>query len=509
VDRDELVARVRGGVEAEVRAYLEQQPLSQVVSLDWMEALVRALLAALATALFGVWMEVINRLALQIARDCPRCGQARKCKRRADGPMEIGVLGLGISLPKLYLECGRCKGSGLSVTKLLTGLCSGETSAELELRAAYLGAEQSYGKASRDLCVHYGETVERTKVRRMALEVEGQALLYAEAQRVEQLKRMEQEQRTVGPPRLMLQGDGGTVRTGTLVPSEPGDPGYGKKTANRALPRRKRNTQYRELITLDVREPGQVDPRALDIVVPVVAPEGERARRMLALAARAGLGDNTEVYGLGDMGSSLATSFDEAFVGHAALYSADWKHTCDYVEHAAAVLNGDSPERWPKEMKDALWNRERARADELIVQARDRRVAELPTQLQKCPVATLATYVDNNWERLHAKAFKELKLDYVSARAESQVRDRTKGRYAVPGAWNQNNLEGKATLRAIIADGRWPSFREHYLRIRHDDFNRNLALRLRTAVAEGRLHADCLSRFKLGTTDVEVPAAAA
>ena len=37
---------------------------------------------------------------------------------------------------------------------------------------------------------------------------------------------------------------------------------------------------------------------------------------MLALAARCGLGDTTEVLGLGDLGSNLPASFDEAFVGY-------------------------------------------------------------------------------------------------------------------------------------------------------------------------------------------------
>ncbi len=69
-------------------------------------------------------------------------------------------------------------------------------------------------------------------------------------------------------------------------------------------------------MTFDVRVPGEVEASALDVMVPVHAPEGERARRMLALAARRGLGDGTEVIGLGDMGSSLPAAFAEAFVGY-------------------------------------------------------------------------------------------------------------------------------------------------------------------------------------------------
>jgi hypothetical protein len=42
------------------------------------------------------------------------------------------------------------------------------------------------------------------------------------------------------------------------------------------------------------------------------------------------------------------------------------------------------------------------------------------------------------------------------AGAEAQVLDRTKARFSGAGTWLTENLEGKATLRAIIADGRWP-----------------------------------------------------
>ena len=99
----------------------------------------------------------------------------------------------------------------------------------------------------------------------------------------------------------------------------------------------------------------------------------------------------------------------------------------------------------------------------------------------------LETYLFNNWDRFRAKQLKDLGLDFVSARAESQVRDRTKDRYAVPGAWRQENLEGKATLRAIIADGRWSAFRADYLHHHRTRFDEMLRQRIALAVKEGRL----------------------
>jgi hypothetical protein len=503
-----LIARLRDLVKGHAQAHLAALPPREVASLDHAEALGRAVAHAALQAVLDAWVEAVGSAALAVGGTCAGCGERRKVKRRLGAPMHVHVLGLKVPVPKLYLECA-CGAPGVSITKLLTGLSSGDRSAELELMAAYSAAQHSYGKASRDLEVHHGQPVERTAVRRMALEVERDAVAFAEAQRVDVLRTLEQERRTQGPARLMEQGDGGTVRTGTLAACKRGDPGYGKKTPKTGRPRRKRDTQFREIITLDVRVPGETVASALDVVVPVVAREGERSRRMLALAARKGLGDNTEVFGLGDMGSNLAESFDEAFVTRKAIYSADWKHTCDYVTKAAAVLEGVDAKRWVKSMKDALWNRVRKKADALVERAEERRVAALPAYLDKCPVAALRTYVTNNWDRFHAKRFKEQGLDFVSGRAEAQVRERTKPRFRVPGAWRQENLEGKAILRAIIADGRWPSFRAHYLRTRRECFDTQLAERLRAAVEAGRLRPDDLTKLGIDSVASEVRAKAA
>ena len=494
-----LLTELSAFVHSKLPSALAELPRSELCSLDAIESLGRDLCRGMLEQVFEAWKQTIERVALEVGLCCPGCGHERTCKRRSAHPMRIALLGVELMVPKLYLECDGCEAPAVSITRLLTGLSSGDASGELQVVAAYCAAERSYGKSSRELEVHHGRGVERTAIRRMALEVERHALAFAEAERRTGLERVGQEQRQHGPARLMVQGDGGIVRTGKLEVCVRGDPGYGKQTDKTGRPCRKRPTQFREIITLDVREPGETVASALDVVVPVMAPPGERSRRMLALAARKQLGDNTKVYGLGDMGSSLAESFDEAFVGYEATYCADWKHTSDYVRSAAAVLVGLDAKRWNKAMKNALWHGVRRKADALIERARQHRVAELPTHLEKCPVHALGTYLTNNWERLRAKSFKEQGLDFVSGRAEAQVRERTKPRFCVPGAWRQENLEGKAVLRSIIAEGRWPRFRQSYLRTRREESRVAFEQRIERAVAEGRilpLHMHNLADFQ-------------
>ena len=230
-----------------------------------------------------------------------------------------------------------------------------------------------------------------------------------------------------------------------------------------------------------------MEATGLDVVVPVEAPQGERARRMLALAARQGLGDNTQVLGLGDLGSRLPQSFDEAFCGYESLYCGDWNHVRGYVTAAAEQLEGLDNERWQTEMRTAIWERDLERRNALLVEARRRRVLPLPKDLVRCPLDALESYLCNNWDRMHAARLKEMGVDFVSARAESQVRDRTKSRFAVPGAWRQENLEGKATLKAIIDDGRFDDFRRDCLERSQDLFEKQLADRIKQAFGEGRI----------------------
>lgn len=497
---DMLIAELSEIVKAKVLVWLGSRGLLEVASLTVIQEVMSRAGRAAAVAVGAAWRQVLEKLA-QNLRPCPRCGRNRKCKWRSSQPLRVEVLGFTLELPKLYLECGHCDASGLSVVTLLTGLASGEASAQLKLAAAYCAAAKSYADCRRDMAVHYGQDIERTKLRRMALEVEQTAMAFAEAQRAAQLERLGGEARTVGVPLVLLEADGGKVRTGALEPCEPGDAGFGQRTPKRNLPRRKRPVSWREVITMDAREPGAADASALDVLVPLGAPSGERSRRMLALGGRAGLGSNSRSLGLGDMGSELAAAFGEAFFDYpGSFWSADWKHTSDYVMAAAKVLSRrfDSL-AWTTGMKRAIWDRNRTRCTALLAQARLHRVKHLPRELDKCPVTALETYLQNNWKHMRFAELKAMGLPFVSARAEAQVRVRTKDRFSVAGAWRLQNVEPKATLRAIIADGRWDAFRTIIIEQHRSQFERGLRARLSKAVNERRLSVQQLAALGIPT----------
>jgi hypothetical protein len=322
----------------------------------------------------------------------------------------------------------------------------------------------------------------------MALHVEAEAKLFLEQQRSAATSAL--ACRKHGVRSLIMQADGGSVRTGKLVDCEPGDPRLGKKTAKTNKPCRKRKTRNREIITIDAREPGSNQPGALDVVVPCMTPDryNQRPERLLAAAARAGLGIKTLVLGLGDLGSSLPQSFDIAFVNHDSVYSGDWKHVRDYVDNAWAVLDCSLDHAsWVKKMRDAIWNRDASERDKLLDQAYCLADKTQLEKVERCPVWALDSYIINNWSRMNAKQFKDMGVDFVSARAECQVRVRTKDRYSVAGAWHPDNIEGKAVLRAIIAEGSWEQFRQWYRERNAISFEVQLRERLLQAEIKGKI----------------------
>jgi hypothetical protein len=489
--RDQHIQELSAVVKQQTSAMLAEAPVGDLVRLDWLQALVWTVVKAACAAVVEAWKERLLAMAEGLVRRCPRCGELRKWRWRRGKEMSISLLGLSFRLPNPYVECGHCDAPGVSVIKLLTDLQSGDSSTALQLLAAREAAQHSYGTAARELKAHHGQEVERTKVRRMALGVEAEAMGFAEDARRQALT---QGPAGSGPAGgwLTLEADGGKVRTGRLQRCEKGDPGYRQRTAKRGARRRKRPADWRELITMDVRAPGEGKPRILDVLLPNGAPKGERTRRMRAAALRAGMGQKTRIQGLGDMGSELAPACLAAFPDRKCLWLADWDHTHAYVKNAAKVLAGLDVTAWQEEMNEAIWQRDAGARDLLLTKAFLHRLPTLPPGFERCPVEALQTYLRNNWAHMQHRFAKANKLPLVSARAECQVRERTKRRFTVPGAWLVENLEPKATLRAIIDAEEWETFRQHVLDRRRESFTAAFAVRLQAAVTEGRLPPDVL-----------------
>jgi hypothetical protein len=87
-------------------------------------------------------------------------------------------------------------------------------------------------------------------------------------------------------------------------------------------------------------------------------------------------------------------------------------------------------------MRTAILGRSEPHRDELLDKAQQHRMAVLPEGYEGCPLHALRTYLRNNWRYMRFQEMEDRGLPTVSARARAQVRDRTKERFSVAGAWN-------------------------------------------------------------------------
>ena len=489
-DPEEFLAQVQVTLGELIDAFLKAQPLSDALSLTWVTFRAMELCRTVCVTFVQAWARLLKQAAVEVGQICPDCGHKRQICWRETQPLWVDLLCDRLCIGKPYLRCGAkdCSGRPLSVTHLLSGLRSGDSGLVLKLQASRQGAEESYGKSVRSLEEHpLGAQLERGKLRRLAILVEDQAVEYREQQRREHSTPDPLPE--AGVPLLVLEGDGGSVRVGTYQTLEVEEDGEPELTPVRKLPRRRRPAENREVITLDARQPEEKSASALDVLMPVTAPPAERQRLMRALARRKGLGADTEVYGLGDMGSALAPAFERAFPEHPSFWQADEKHTRNYLRAVVPVLEGLNGERWHDALWAAIQQRDEAQRDALLEQAKRHRITSLPAGLKKCPVHALTSYLHNNWDHMRFAEMKERGLPVVSARAESQVRDRTKSRFSVAGAWDLENVEPKAILRSIIAEGSFAHFTEWLYQKEQSNFVQGLKERVEKAVEERRLDA--------------------
>ena len=216
---------------------------------DTWEQEVRQFTRQLGQGSLQVWAEVKNQQAQDQARFCS-CGQRRHIHKlkpfwwlSAFGRVELEV-------PQLRCPQGH---GGDQPFQRLTGLeCRGK-SAALQRVLTDFGAEKSFSQASKQLWEHYGVELGPSSVRQVVREQAQRAEEMVKAEHQEAIQSYAgQQHRPEGEPWLVVESDGSMVRTGELAP----DP-EGGVSPQRHLPKRRRQTQWREVRLSVVQVPGE------------------------------------------------------------------------------------------------------------------------------------------------------------------------------------------------------------------------------------------------------------
>lgn len=228
-----------------------RQELGEEASGQWdpdvFEQEVRQFTRQLGQRLLQSWAEVKAQQAQGQASFC-FCGHRRQIHQRKPfwwlstfGPVQTEV-------PEL--RCPKAHGRDRPFQRLSGLGCRGK-SAALQRVLTDFGAEKSFAQASKQLWEHYGVSLDPSSVRQVVQQQarRAQEFVLREHQKARQ-RYQNQQRRAAGVPWLVVQSDGSMLRTGELEP----DPAGGL-SPKRGCPKRRRQTQWREVRLSTVQVP--------------------------------------------------------------------------------------------------------------------------------------------------------------------------------------------------------------------------------------------------------------
>lgn len=254
------------------------------------------------------------------------------------------------------------------------------------------------------------------------------------------------EQQTRGPrgePWLVVESDGSMVRTGELVLAPEGG-----QSLKRRLPKRRRQTQWREVRLTCVQRPGETARR----YGAVMGPPAQVGAPMVALALLAGWGEDPGVHGVGDGAPWIAQQMAEVFPQHR--YLLDRYHLLEHLYAGAAALPKTCPLSAAEGVERQMELIEQGAVDEVIGGCRS-----LAGRRQDHPLHELARYLESQREHLDYAGARARGLPEGSGAVEGGHRHIIQARLKLPGTWwKEEMVNPMLALRTLRANEWWEAF---------------------------------------------------
>jgi len=447
----ELVEQILGVVAKQLPHTLGALANEQRLRLAGLESFVRSLCVEMLEGTWRLIGQYLDAEAECQARVC-RCG--KRCEARSDD-IAIKVLGATVRFGCKYFYC-RCCRMGQSPVRRWLGLEHGGASLLLERALSDLTERMTFGDAVDSLLEQQGQSIDRTQAERITYRVCDEAEAYLAQRRSQALAGLEREQRSVGVERLQLTADGGIVPVGKL--ERPAQADSRACTPVRQLPKGTRSIQGREARLIIVREPHKVTERQVDCHIAPYNHSEFTGERMLAAAAQAGLGDDTKIHGVFDMGSWISSQFQEQFASYPHSACADICHVTHYLTDAGREIVGEQQAaRFGMEHKQHMLAGDVELVSERLAQHRCH-AGCLRDDHAECLVRVAERYLRNHRDYLDYPPIVAQELPVGSGEAESGVRHLLHKRLDVAGAWTENNARRMLAIISIRASGCWDDF---------------------------------------------------
>ncbi len=188
--------------------------------------------------------------------------------------------------------------------------------------------------------------------------------------------------------------------------------------------------------------------------------------RMFVAAIEAGMGDNTHIHGVFDMGSWIRTQFEEQFSALKRSICADLFHTKEYLGAAASAFekSEEGQHKWLS-----------LQGDRLKLGLLAKVVAELKThhcgpgkcpkmvkvkekQKEECAVVAAKRYLTKYESYMRYDVFIAQNLPIGSGLAEGGIRHLVRKRLDIPGDWREENVSLLMAIISIRESGWWNDF---------------------------------------------------
>lgn len=296
-------------------------------------------------------------------------------------------------------------------------------SKKLQRAVCDLGADSSFGQASKKLKEHYD--VE------LCIEVIRQ-ITESHAKRAQEFNRNKTWNSAIAE-QLVAESDG------SMVPIVEIREGTGDC-------RKRKELSWKEYRLTAVQRAGKID-WLYTVAYGSVDAVGDN---LAVIAKRAGFGEKTKVHGLGDGALWVREQMDRVF-GCQMEFIIDFFHLCDYLSAAADVF-GNSKLEWMEKTKVEL---KKGRIKKILGELKELQEQYLDHKgLRDC-----IRYIENRETQFAYDKALEKGLPIGSGKIESTHRNIIQHRMKKPGAWWKSDLaEAMINLRILRANGDWDEF---------------------------------------------------
>jgi len=457
VTLDDVVPTVAGFAKPVFESYLLSQSEEMRLRLDGLEGLLRPLFYALEGAFWKLTFDWLGEQAERVAGTCTVC--RRRCTRH-HGAVPVVVLGRSVEVDAVRFYCRPCKRSRSPIRDWL-GIESGMASAEFERAVTSFSSEMSFGKSAQQMKEHHHQDVDRTRIERTTYSVGRDAVEYLGERRKRAHDAVaEYEGVRPGVERIILTADGGGVPVGELRRPDPEE--AESFTPVRGLPVGKKVKTTREVRLVRAWKDGVATGQIVDLHI---APHNQTevsGERMFAAAVETGLGDNTLVHGVFDMGTWIRTQFLEQFSAYPHSMCADFFHTTEYVSDAGRAFHpqGDERKAWLGVQAHSLKAGDRQAILDALRKhtCADDGVGCPKTDRGECAVVVGRRYLTRFGEFMTYPEFLADGLPIGSGAAEGGIRHLVRRRLDVPGDWREENVALVAALVSVRESGWWDDF---------------------------------------------------